>query len=59
MLSLINWIYSKIFNTKLKAKILIIGLDNAGKTTLVNILKNNKVGIYLPTNNARMESNRY
>lgn len=38
-----------------KSTILFLGIDNAGKTTLVNKLKDNKNHVFLPTKHAKRE----
>lgn len=60
MTSLISWVYSVTTGTGLwflkmaglytkKANLLIIGLDNAGKTTLLGMLANDKIACHEPT----------
>jgi len=44
--SLFDWLFS--FG-RANTKIVILGLDNAGKTTLLGVMKNNRVGTYDPT----------
>lgn len=46
----IGWFISSLF--KRPSSLLFLGIDNAGKTTLVNKLKNNTNMIFLPTKNA-------
>jgi GTP-binding protein SAR1 len=60
MVSLINWMYSNIIGSGLwllkisglyvkKANLIVIGLDNAGKTTLFGLLVNNQIQCHQPT----------
>ncbi|KAM0680451.1 COPII coat GTPase [Glugoides intestinalis] len=46
----IGWFVGKLF--KKPSSILFLGIDNAGKTTLVNKLKTNTNHVYLPTKHA-------
>lgn len=46
----VGWFVSSLF--KKPSSLLFLGIDNAGKTTLVNKLKNNTNMIFLPTMNA-------
>jgi GTP-binding protein SAR1 len=66
MASIINWVYSSITGSGLwfltmsglytkKANILVIGLDNAGKTTLVGMLINDKFQHHEPTSHPNKE----
>lgn len=47
----------RLINTFIRkpASILFLGIDNAGKTTLVNKLKNNTNHVFLPTKHAKKE----
>ena len=59
-----NWLKNSISNTytllyrfffKKNAKILILGLDNAGKTTLLGLLKSNSLSMHAPTTTPNYE----
>ena len=46
-----DWIYNKISEViyNKKRNLLIVGLDNSGKTTLLGLLSNNKISCHEPT----------
>lgn len=55
---LVNWVYSALNYLGLyykNAKILFLGLDNAGKSTLLHMLKEDKVSSMKPTERATSE----
>jgi len=55
---LINWLYSALNALGLAnkdAKIIFLGLDNAGKTTLLHMLRDDKVEVHEPTRHAQSE----
>jgi GTPase SAR1 family protein len=46
----VNWFWDFLsFFTSKTAKIVFLGLDNAGKTTLLHLLKNNHLTQHTPT----------
>jgi len=46
---LFNSLFSKIFNKKSNIKALILGLDDAGKTSILYLLKLNEIVNTIPT----------
>lgn len=55
---LVNWLYSALGALGLynkKARILFLGLDNAGKTTLLHMLRDDKLIVHEPTRHPQFE----
>ena len=50
-----DWVFSWFGTVGREATIVILGLDNAGKTTLLHKLKHNSVSSFVPTQRARSE----
>jgi len=54
-----EWIWQLLYYLgfwQKKATIILLGLDNAGKTTLLFKLKNNTISSFIPTQRAQMET---
>lgn len=55
---IIDWIYSLLYQLGLlqkNATILLLGLDNAGKTSLLDKLKHGLIRSVIPTQRAKLE----
>mmetsp|Transcript_2380 Transcript_2380/g.2663 ORF Transcript_2380/g.2663 Transcript_2380/m.2663 type:complete len:189 (+) Transcript_2380:25-591(+) len=55
---LVNWFWDLLYGLGVfqkEATILLLGLDNAGKTTLLHKLKSGKIRLFIPTQRAQVE----
>ena len=55
MSALWNWLWKQLFGFK-AGKIVLLGLDNAGKTTLMHVLRDNVIVQHTPTQKPTMET---
>merc|ERR1712070_1154196 len=52
----LSWLWALLVRRNRTAKVVILGLDNAGKTTLLHKLKTGLVKSFIPTHRAHVES---